>query len=112
MESEHFCVESHLGSLSSLTPNTAGGDARPHWEAHGPQATQTPASDIELMSSEESAEDLRRLEEENSGGEEWEEEDELPLVPSQDYYKSPQGVLRRWKRKSKYPLVILDVSAT
>ncbi|XP_050722018.1 uncharacterized protein LOC127001493 isoform X3 [Eriocheir sinensis] len=101
MESEHFCVESHLGSLSSLTPNTAGGDARPHWEAHGPQATQTPASDIELMSSEESAEDLRRLEEENSGGEEWEEEDELPLVPSQDYYKSPQGVLRRWKRKTE-----------
>lgn len=109
MESEHFCAESHLGSLPSLTPSAAGGDARPHWEVHGPQATQTPASDIELMSSEESAEDLRRLEEENSGLEEWEEEDELPLGPSQDYYKSPHGVLRRWKRKSKYQLVTLDV---
>lgn len=104
MESEHFCAESHLAPLPSLTPGTAGGNARPHGEAQGTQAAHTPASDIELMSSEESVEDSRRQEEENSGGEDWSEEDELPLAASQDYYKNPRGVLRRWKRKSKYPL--------
>lgn len=104
MESEHFCVDSHLEALPSLSLNTVGGGARPQGEASGPQATQTPDSDIELMSFEESAEDLRRLEEENSGGEEWTEEDELPLTASPDYFKNPRGVLRRWKRKSKYPL--------
>lgn len=103
MKSEHFCVESHLTPLPSLAPSTARGDSRPHGEDQQPQATQTYASYIELMPSEESAEDSDRLEEEN--GEDWEEEeDELSLAASPNYYRNPRSALRRWKRKSKYPL--------
>lgn len=103
-ESVDFCVESRrLASLPSLSPSTPRRGAWLPGEAKGPQATQTPASDIEVMPFEESVEDTRRLEvEENSSGLEWEEDDEsLLFATSQDFSRDPRSILRRWKRKTE-----------
>ena len=104
-ESVDFCVETRrLASLPSHSPNTPRRGAWLPGEAKGPQANQTPASDIELMPFEESVEDTRRLEveEDNSGDMEWEEDDEpLLFAASQDSSRDPRSILRRWKRKSE-----------
>ncbi|MPC47925.1 hypothetical protein E2C01_041686 [Portunus trituberculatus] len=111
-ESVDFCVESRrLASLPTLSPGTPRKGAWPPGEVKDSQAAQTPASDIELMPFEDSVEETRKLEEENSDGLEWEdEEDEAPIFAApHDSSRDPRSILRRWKRKSEYPALVCGV---